>query len=103
MRRRLVRGLVFFVAIACVVIVALWYLSFVGKSRAPALLALRTATGSLEVVNALGVIPIEKRFVTGRVISGMDGGNADLTIRVAGPNGQGTLFEWAQNGFGGWH
>ncbi len=103
MRRRLVRGLVFFAATACVAIMSMWYLSFVSASRSPALLALWTATGSREVLNALGGGPIEKRYVTGRIISGMDAGNADLTIHIVGPSGEGTLTEWAQNGFGGWH
>jgi Cytochrome oxidase complex assembly protein 1 len=103
MRRGLVRGLAFFVVTVCVVILALWYLSFVNESQAPVRLALRTATGSAGVLKALGGEPIQKRYVTGHVISGPDYGNADLTIHVAGPDGQGTLFEWAQNGFGGWH
>jgi len=103
MRRGPVRGIVYFVATVCVVSVALWFVSFVNESTAPVLLALRTATGSPGVSKALGGVPLQMRFVTGHVVSGPDYGNADLTIHIAGPGGQGTLFEWAQNGFGGWH
>jgi Cytochrome oxidase complex assembly protein 1 len=103
MRRGLVGGLAYFAATVCVVSLALWFVSFVNESRAPVLLAMRTATASPGVLKALGGEPIQKRYVTGHVISGPDYGNADLTIHVAGSGGQGTLFEWAQNGFGGWH
>jgi hypothetical protein len=102
MRRGLARGLVYLAAV-CVVSAALWFLSFLNESAAPVLLGLRTATNSPRVAKALGGGPIRKRFVTGHVISGPDYGNADLTIHVTGPGGQGTLLEWAQNGFGGWH
>jgi len=64
---------------------------------------LETASQSEEVVHNLGSEYLRKTFVTGRIISGPDYGNADLTIHVAGSNASGTLLEWAQNGFGGWH
>ena len=103
MRRGLIKWLVFFVATVAVVIVALWFLAFVNESQPAVVLALRSAAGSPGVLKALGGRPIQKRYVTGHVISGPDYGNADLTVHVAGPGGQGTLFEWAQNGFVGWH
>ena len=103
MRRRLIRRLVLCVAIAGMVIVALWYFSFVSESWAPVQIALRTATGSRGVLNALGGKPVQKRYITGHVISGPYYGNADLTIHVSSPTGQGSLLEWAQNGYVGWH
>jgi Cytochrome oxidase complex assembly protein 1 len=102
-RRALIKRLFIFIAIVGVVSAALWYLSFVNESQAPVRVALRTATGSSGVLKALGGEPIQKRYVTGRVISGPDYGNADLTIHVGGPGDHGTLLEWAQNGFAGWH
>jgi hypothetical protein len=66
-------------------------------------LALETASQSKEAVSDLGSGYLRKTFVTGRIISGSDYGNADLAIHVLGSNAQGTLFEWAQNGFAGWH
>jgi hypothetical protein len=67
------------------------------------LLALETASQSKEAVSNLGSRHLRKTFVTGRIISGSDYGNADLAIYLLGSHARGTLFEWAQNGFAGWH
>ncbi len=85
-----------------IAILLLWYWVFVQESYSPVTVALRAASRSQEIQKALGQ-PITKRYVTGRIISGTDYGNADLTIHVAGPAGKGILSEWAQNGFAGWH
>lgn len=79
-----------------------WYLTFLRESYAPAEIAIREVSNSEAITKALGS-PIKTRYVTGRILSGADYGNADLTIHVAGPRSRGTLFEWAQNGFAGWH
>jgi Cytochrome oxidase complex assembly protein 1 len=99
MSKRLVGWLIF----AGLLCGGLYYLSFFLQSRRPVALALETASQSQAVVSYLGSQYLKKTFVSGRIISGSDYGNADLVIHVAGSNAQGTLLEWAQNGFGGWH
>jgi hypothetical protein len=98
MSKRLV-GWLMFVALLCA---GLYYLSFSRQSRRPVALALETASQSKEAVSNLGSGYLRKIFVTGRIISGSDYGNADLAIHVLGSNAKGTLLEWAQNGFAGW-
>ena len=80
-----------------------YYLGFLRQSGRPISLALEVARESRVVTESLGGTNLKYEFVTGRVISGPDYGNADLTIHLAGPTGRGTLLEWAQNGFRGWH
>ena len=43
------------------------------------------------------------RLTKGTLVSDDGEGNADLTIRIRGPLGRGTLYEWAQEGAGNWH
>ncbi len=80
-----------------------YYLGFLRQSGRPTFLALEVARESPAVTESPGGTNLKREFVTGRIISGPDYGNADLTIHVAGPIGSGTLLEWAQNGFQGWH
>jgi hypothetical protein len=81
----------------------LYYLNFLRESRRPVSLALAVANQSSLVAKDLGGSELTKRFLTGRILSGTDYGNADLTIHVVWSNGSGTLFEWAQTGMQGWH
>jgi hypothetical protein len=80
-----------------------YYLSFLRQSGRPISLAVEIARESAAVTESLGGTDLKGEFVTGRLISGADYGNADLTIHVAGPTRRGVLLEWAQNGFQGWH
>jgi hypothetical protein len=74
------------------------------QERAAATLALRTATLSDAVKGQLGTPLKMGIFVTGHLfLSGGDTGTADLRIPISGPKGEGTLIEWAQSGFAGWH
>jgi len=99
MSKRLVKWLIF-TAVLCV---GIYYANFMQQSRRPVSLALEAASRSEAVTNNLGIEYLRKTFVTGRIVSGPDYGNADLAIRVFGSNSRGTLLEWAQNGFAGWH
>jgi hypothetical protein len=81
----------------------LYYLNFLRESGRPISLALEMASESASVTESLGGTNLKSEFVTGRLISGADYGNADLTIHVAGTTRRGVLLEWAQNGFQGWH
>jgi hypothetical protein len=80
-----------------------WYSSFLRASSVPAELAIKIVSRSKAITKALGGSQIEKRYVTGHIVSGADYGNADLTVHIVGPTATGTLFEWAQNGVAGWH
>ncbi|HTD97133.1 MAG TPA: cytochrome c oxidase assembly factor Coa1 family protein [Edaphobacter sp.] len=99
MSRRLVGLLVLLLVL---VLAGVSYRSFFEQSRGPVRMALGMASMSEVVSTRLGS-DLRERFVTGRVTSGADSGNADLTIYVAGPKGHGTLHAWEQNGFAGWH
>ena len=90
-------------AFGVVFFTGLYYLSFLRQSGRPISLALEMARESAAVTDSLGGTNLKSEFVTGRLISGADYGNADLTIHVAGPTRRGVLLEWAQNGFQGWH
>lgn len=81
----------------------LYYFSFLQQSRRPVSLAIDTARKSKAITDNLGGTNLRKTFVTGRIISGADYGNADLTIHIASPLRNGVLLEWAQKGLQGWH
>ena len=100
MSRRFVSLLVLLVVL---VFAGVSYRNFFEQSRGPVRIALGMAAMSEVVSASLGSSHLRERFVTGRVISGRDSGNADLTIYVAGPKGHGTLLAWEQNGFSGWN
>ena len=100
MSRRFVGLLVLVVVL---VLASVYYRNFFEQSRRPVRIALGMAGTSEAVSASLGSSHLRERFVTGRMISGRDSGNADLTIYVAGPKGHGTLLAWEQNGFAGWN
>jgi hypothetical protein len=99
MKRRFVGWLV----LAAFLGTGLYYFNFLRESRRAVSLALDVANKSSLAASVLGSSKLKKQFLTGRIISGADYGNADLTIHVIWSNGRGTLFEWAQNGRQGWH
>jgi hypothetical protein len=78
-------------------------MSFVQQSQRPLSLALDIANQSPAVASNLGGGHLQKAYVTGHIISGPDYGNADLAIHVSSLKFRGTLKEWAQNSFTGWH
>lgn len=64
--------------------------------------AMRRAEADPQVLEVLGS-PIEAgRFVTGQIQTNPAGGNADLSIPVSGPNGEGRLFVNAVKVAGQW-
>jgi hypothetical protein len=100
MRKRLVGAFVF---LFLVVFAGLYYINFLRAIQRPVRIALDIATNSEVVSTDLGTSGLKETFVTGRVISGLDSGNADLTIYGSGSKNRGTLEEWAQNSYAGWH
>ena len=70
--------------------------------RPPITLAWTVARNSPKIRDIIG----EPRYPTlarGNLVSKGGDGNADLTIRLYGSRGRGTLMEWAQEDKGKWH
>ncbi len=80
-----------------------WSITGVLKKSEPYLAGLNTAQASPEVQGALGT-PIEAGFfTTGAVTSSNAESTAALVVRLAGPNGKGTLIiEGSKSGGGAW-
>ena len=81
----------------------LWFLSLPIRAQAPVKLAAGEARSSAEVTQLIGQPLNTGRFVKGYLVSKDGNGNADLTIPIHGPLGNGTLVEWAQEDKGNWH
>jgi hypothetical protein len=100
-RRAILAGstlvLLLLLIVACVRV-----LRFERETRAPEALAARTARSSAKMRQLLGEPMRVSRFARGTILSNGGDGNADLTIKIRGPLGRGTLFEWAQEGSGRW-
>jgi hypothetical protein len=84
-------------------LVGIWILRFEYQARAPVALAARTVRGSAKMRRVLGEPMHVSRLTRGTLISYRGDGNADLIIRIRGPLGRGTVYEWAQQGVGKWH
>ena len=84
--------------------VAFWYSFECLKVRQQiALHAVQAADASGLLREQIGTPISTGYFVSGRVIGDSDGGTADLEIPISGPKGSGTLLDWSQAGFAGWH
>jgi hypothetical protein len=81
---------------ASISLVFAWELRFQSQVRAPKALAMAAARGSNEVNRLLGTPLRANRIAKGRCICNALGGTADVTFRIQGPRGWGTLEEWAQ-------
>ena len=81
---------------------ALFVFRSTGQKRAVADSAIYLAQSSPKVAALIG-LPIEPGWpVRGRLLENSGDGNADLTIRLNGSRGSGTLNEWAQRSQGKW-
>jgi hypothetical protein len=89
--------------ILLLLLVGVWILSFEYRARAPVALAARTVHSSAKMRQALGEPLYFARLTKGTLVSNRGEGNADLIIRIRGPLGRGTVYEWAQEGAGKWH
>jgi len=69
----------------------------------PVAVALAAARQNADFLSAIGEPSHTSFMTTGRSLEKNGGGNADLTIRVSGPEGSGKLLEWAQKENGKWH
>ena len=81
----------------------IWVVVFLNRAVAPVRLAVNAAQASSEFRNAVGQPVKTGVFVRGNILSSNRFGNADLTIPISGPQGEGTLDEWAQQQAGKWH
>jgi hypothetical protein len=99
MKKRLI-GAITLTVLLCI---GFYYMIFVQQSKRPVSLALETANQSPAVASNLGGEHLRETYLTGHIISGSDYGNADLAIHVSSLKFRGTLLEWAQNSFTGWH
>ena len=79
-----------------------WVGRFETQARVPAALAKSAARNSPRLRNLLGEPLHFAQIIGGNLESGHGGGNADLIIRVSGPQGRGALNEWAQETKGKW-
>jgi hypothetical protein len=86
-----------------IVIVSLCLLHHYGANRRMGRLATETAEISGLIDREIGTPLSMGMLVHGRVIEGVDGGNADLEIPVRGSHGSGTLFAWEQRDRSAWH
>jgi hypothetical protein len=91
------------ICITLVILSLFWVYEQQKYRRRIALQALTKAGESELAKQHLGAPLRMGYFIRGRIIGGMDSGTADLAIPVLGPNGNGTLVDWSQNGFAGWH
>src|SRR5258708_2333035 len=73
-------------AVGVVFFTGFYYLSFLRESGRPISLALEMARESPAVTESLGGTNLKGEFVTGRLISGADYGNADLHHTCCRPN-----------------
>jgi hypothetical protein len=91
------------VVVLLLFLVGVWILRFEYQARAPVALAARTVRNSTKMRQALGQPLHFARLTKGSLVSNRGEDNADLIIRIRGPLGRGTLYEWAQEGAGNWH
>jgi hypothetical protein len=103
--RRILRPTVYFAASAAILFLAvscLWILRFERHVMVPVDLAAGVASDSAPVRQLLGAPLKIGRFARGNLVANGGNGTADLTIRIGGPLGNGTLSEWAQESDGKW-
>lgn len=80
----------------------IWTVIFQNRAKEPVRLAADLAEGSAGVRQAIGVPLKTGRWIRGNLTTKRGEGNADITIPVHGPLGQGILQEWAQEDAGKW-
>lgn len=84
------------------ILVCIWILRFEFRAQAPLAVAARTARSSAPIQRLLGNQIHVSKVVTGDLISSGGYGNADLKIKIRGPLGEGTLYDWTQEEHGRW-
>lgn len=100
------RGVLAAVAICAVVVIGLgltWAWRFETNARAPIGAAMQVAQSSAVLKKAIGAPMRAEPLARGSLVASGGDGTADLVVRINGPNGRGTLDEWAQEVEGQWH
>jgi Cytochrome oxidase complex assembly protein 1 len=100
-RRRLLAS----VAVWAVIVIGLgltWVWRFESNARAPIGAAMSAAMNSAQLRQAIGTPMQAEQLARGSMVGSGGYGNADLVVRIDGPNGRGTLSEWAQEVAGKW-
>jgi Cytochrome oxidase complex assembly protein 1 len=94
------------VAVCAVTVIGLgllWVWRFERNARAPIGVAMDVARSSARLQKAIGTPMRAEQLARGNLVGSGGFGTADLMVRIAGPNGRGTLSEWAQESAGEWH
>jgi hypothetical protein len=100
--RLLIKGILAGLLVVVASLVSAREFRFQRQVRVPMALAVGVVRGSAVVSRSLGAPLKASRIARGRCICDASGGTADLTFEVRGPQGRGTLTEWAQADRGQW-
>lgn len=103
LKRRRILAATAICAVAVIGFGLTWVWRFENNARGPIVAAMQVARNSPQLQKTIGMPMHVERLARGNLEASGSSGNADLVVRIDGPNGRGALSEWAQKVAGEWH